>query len=159
MIVDLIDIPNSPWSVLPAGVHLASLTEVREKFATNPHRKKLFNGLVDAAEALSKAGCGYLYLDGSYITGKPRPGDYDGCWDPRGVDPSLLDPVLLEFDNARRNQKIKFLGELFPFSAEAAPGKTFMEFFQIDRFSGSPKGIVAIDLNKESFDLVRGVAS
>jgi hypothetical protein len=156
MIPNLVEINNSPWHVLPSGVHQTTIAEIKNTFTYNPHRRMLFVGLVDAARALSLAGCKYLYIDGSYVTGKPKPGDFDGCWDPSGVNPSNLDPVLLDFDNGRKNQKLKFKGELFPFSSEAEPGRTFLEFFQKDRFTGSPKGILSVDLASESFDLIEG---
>lgn len=157
MIPDLIELTNSPWHVLPSGVHLATLAEVKNAFAYNSHRRDLFFGLCKAAKALSIAGCRYLYIDGSYVTGKPKPGDFDGCWDPSGVDQIKLDPVLLDFDNGRKNQKLKFKGELFPFNAQAEPGRTFLNFFQRDRFSGNSKGILVVDLTGESFDLIEGV--
>ena len=81
------------------------------------------------------------------MTAKPRPGDYDACWDPTSVDPAFLDPVLLTFDNNRAAQKAKYHGELFPSTIPAdRSGTIFVEFFQVDRFTGAPKGIVAIDL-------------
>jgi hypothetical protein len=156
MIPSLIEITNSPWHVLPPGVHQTTLAEIKNTFTYNSHRRMLCVGLVDAARALSLAGCKYLYVDGSFVTGKPKPGDFDACWDPTGVSPSKLDPTLLDFNNGRMNQKLKFKGELFPFGATAEPGKTFLEFFQKDRFSGSPKGILSIDLTSEPFDLIEG---
>ena len=75
------------------------------------------------------------------------PGDFDWCWEPGGVDPGLLDPTLRNFDNKRKNQKAKYLGELFISSVQAdGVGNTFLEFFQIDKYTGDPKGIIAIDL-------------
>lgn len=41
--------------------------------------------------------------------------------------------------------KSKYLGELFPASAIAAPGVPYSVFFLKDRY-GIPKGIVSIDL-------------
>lgn len=142
--------------VLPPGIHLAAISEVEQAFATNPHRRKLFFGLVNVAKALSIAGSKYLYLDGSYVTTKPRPSDFDGCWCTDGADPNSLDPVLLDFDNDRRNQKLKYGGEVFPLSWQAEPGTVFLDFFQVEKFSGNPKGIIAIDLTKESFKHIEG---
>ena len=159
MIPDLIAINGAPWRVLPPGLHWATLAEVEIAFAQNPHRRKLFAGLQHAATALKAAGCKHLFLDGSYVTGKPIPGDFDGCWNPEGVDPTLLDPVLLDFSNSRQNQKTKFFGELFPCNSEAAPGTAFLDFFQVEKHSGGQKGIVAIDLTIESFNTVEGGAS
>ncbi|MBE0472115.1 MAG: hypothetical protein IBX55_21735 [Methyloprofundus sp.] len=151
MIPQLIDIEQAPWCVLPPGVHTATLAEVKSVFAQNHHRRKLFLGLLNAANALHVAGCKYLYLDGSYVTAKPNPSDFDCCWNPEGVKISLLDPVFLDFSNARQNQKNKFLGELFPFNFDAAPGKKFLDFFQVEKYSGGQKGIIVIDLTTESF--------
>ena len=67
------------------------------------------------------------------MTAKRFPGDYDGAWDPSGVDPSLIDPVLLNFENKRAAMKAKYLGELFPAVWNAEPGVPFTEFFQRDR--------------------------
>jgi hypothetical protein len=97
--------------------------------------------------ALRQAGCGVVYLDGSFVGSKPDPGDFDGCWDIEGVVVERLDPVLLEFSRDRAAQKAKFRGELFPAQLpEGRSGRRFLEFFQIDRDTGAAKGIVAIDL-------------
>ena len=81
------------------------------------------------------------------MTRKAVPNDYDACWEERGVDPTALDPVLLTFDPGRALQKAKYLGELFPASIIAdTDGLSFLEFFQTDKETGRPKGIVAIDL-------------
>ncbi|WP_323773610.1 DUF6932 family protein [Alcanivorax sp.] len=151
MIPALITLRGAPWRVLPPGLHWASLDQVREAFAYNPHRRKLFSGLYNAANALSVAGCKHLFLDGSYVTSKPKPGDFDGSWNPENVNPSLLDPVLLDFEDGRRNQKLKYLGELFPASADCGTGRTFFEFFQLEKHTGGPKGMIAIDLTNETF--------
>jgi len=157
MIPQLITLPLCPWDVLPPGIHAASLSEVEVCFATTPHRRELFAGLLLASANLAVAGCSFLYIDGSYVTGKQKPSDYDACWDPTGVNPTRLDAVFLDFSNKRQNQKIKYKGEFFPFNALASPGKQFLDFFQTDRFTGLPKGILLIDLRKETF-VSKGVA-
>lgn len=147
MIPAFIDLPGSPWPVLPAGIHVATLSEVEARFATNPGRRVQFRGLVAALGSLRGAGCTRVFLDGSYVTAKPRPGDFDACWDPKGVDPAFLDPVFLKFDDHRAAQKAKYKGEFFPSTIPAdAVGTIFIEFFQVDRSTGAAKGIIAIDL-------------
>ena len=132
------------WRVLPPGVHDATLEETADKFAFNNRRAELFEGFRRAYISLREAGCNGVYLDGSYVTDKPYPGDYDVCWDPTGVDPSKLDPVLLDFSEGRRRQKLSFGGELFP-SAPGSDGRIpFIEFFSVDRETGGPKGMVRI---------------
>jgi hypothetical protein len=147
MIPALVGIPGSPWSVLPPGVHAATLAEVERTFTYNPRRRALFAGLVLAASHLSLVGCRRMLLDGSYVSAKPVPGDYDACWDPDGVNFEKLDAVFDDFDNGRANQKARFGGEFFPSTViETASGAAFADFFQIDRFTGMKKGILSIAL-------------
>ena len=107
------------------------------------------SGLKHALELLSAAGCQTVYVDGSFVTSKDSPGDFDGCWDVMGVDAQLLDPVLLDFSDGRSAQKARFGGELFPAQLPNGPsGRTFLEFFQTDKQTGDPKGIIALDLRE-----------
>ena len=104
-------------------------------------------GVRAALENLKSAGCRIVYVNGSFVTDKPVPNDFDACWDEYGVDPAILDQVLLTFDPGRVTQKAKYLGELFPASIVAsADGFSFLEFFQMDKETGARKGIIAIDL-------------
>ncbi len=103
-------------------------------------------GLGSALDNLKLAGCRMAYVDGSFVTSKEYPNDFDGCWEETGVDPLALDPVLLDFDNDRAAQRIKYYGEFLPASVvEASSGLSFLEFFQTAE-TGERKGIVAIDL-------------
>lgn len=149
MIPSLISIVGAPWDVLPPGQHTATLRAIEEAFATNDRRRKLFGGLIHAARSLKYAGCGRLFLDGSFVTAKPIPGDYDACWDPTGVDPKRLDPVFRDFNYQRYAQKKKFSGEFFPSTMMNRPTQPFLEFFQIEKFTGKKKGILLIELSND----------
>jgi len=134
---------------LPPGVHSVTWQEFVRRFGTSSHRRRLLAGLKAALDALRAAGCRTVYIDGSFVTAKRVPNDFDACWDIDGVDPALLDPILLTFDNSQAAQKAKYLGELFPTQFhEGGSGTTFLEFFQIDKESGNPKGIIALDLRR-----------
>lgn len=151
MISKLVSIPGSPWEVLPPGIHVATITEVEEAFAYNARRRELLSGLIDASVSLALAGCGTVLLDGSFVSAKPVPGDYDACWEPQGMDFAKLDPVFGDFDNGRANQKTKFKGEFFPSTMIAADiGRAFVEFFQVDRFTGKRKGILSIAVGTDA---------
>lgn len=131
---------------LPPGIHKADWDELETRF-TDPRRVELLMGLREALVALRDAGCRTAYIDGSFVTAKEGPGDFDACWEAVGVDASLLDPVLLDLVPPRTAQKERFGGELFPasFVAEPESGARFFDFFQHDR-DGEPKGIIQIDL-------------
>ena len=130
---------------LPPGIYAVRWSMIGARFGGNSHRIRLLDGLLRALTNLAAAGCREILLDGSFISEKPLPNDYDAAWETLGVDPNRLDPVLLDFSNSRAAMKAKFGGELFPASFEAAPGILYRDFFQRDR-NGVPKGILQIDL-------------
>jgi hypothetical protein len=146
MIPLFIEVPGAPYPVLPPGIHWATMDEVAARFATSPRRVWLYEGLVHAVAVLTHAGCRHLYLDGSFVTAKESPGDYDGCWNSAGVVAAKLDPILLDFTNGRAAQKRKYRGELFIAGAPKGPHGTFLEFFQVEKHTGAAKGIVGVPL-------------
>lgn len=114
---------------------------------TTATRKRLLAGLLAGLKALSRAGCSIAYLDGSFVTAKPEPGDFDVCYESGNMDFSLLDPVLKDFSNRRAAQKAKYSGEFFEAEAEAIPdGTLYIDFFQMTKDS-KRKGILAIELS------------
>ena len=120
--------------------------DVRARFGTTHHRRRLLAGLADAMALLARAGCPRLYLDGSFVTRERYPRDYDCCWEDGRVDWTVLDPVFKDLSRGTGEQKKRFKGEFYPAGVtEAGSGLTFREFFQWDR-DGNPKGIVAINL-------------
>jgi hypothetical protein len=132
---------------LPPGIHSARWEELVERYGFNAHRRRQISGLKDALLALQAAGCRRVYVDGSFVSKRELPGDFDACWDVEGVDLRRLDPVLMTFDERRAAQKRRFGGELFPMGLPAnTAGATFLEFFQRDRETNQPKGIVMLEL-------------
>ena len=97
MIPDFIVLKGALWKVLPPGAHVASMQAIKQRFAYNPLRIQLNDGLLQACVNLVAAGCSSLYLDGSIVAEKPEPGDFDACWDPVGFDRRHLDPVFRDF--------------------------------------------------------------
>lgn len=135
--------------LLPPGLHWAvSPDELAQRFASGTRRRRLFDGFLEGAYLLRFAGCRFLYLDGSFVSTKERPNDFDACWDPLGVECEKLDPIFMDFRNGCLSQKQRFGGEFFPSSSKAeSPFRTFFEFFQTDKDTGNAKGLVAIQLS------------
>jgi Family of unknown function (DUF6932) len=135
---------------LPPGMHTATFSEVVERFGTNEHRRKLLAGMEEALVALKKAGCLAVYLDGSFVTTKERPGDYDCCWEPMYVNPELLDNILRDCSRAGiARQKFRYGGEFYPApTIEKNSQRSFKSFFQTDAETGKQKGIVVIDISE-----------
>jgi hypothetical protein len=134
---------------LPPGIHFCDWEDFVTRFGTTQHRLNLIAGLKIAMTQLRSAGCTTVYIDGSFVTHKLVPEDFDACWAESEVDIDQLKsiaPALLRFDAKRAMQKAAYGGELFPTGVSAdSYGTSFLEFFQIDR-DGNPKGIIAIDL-------------
>jgi hypothetical protein len=98
-------------------------------------------------DSLRTQGCKRVFIDGSFVTSKVAPKDYDMCWDMAGVSRNGFDPILLQFAPPRLAMKIKYKGDIFPAQlSEGASGKPFLEFFQTDKATGNPKGIIVLEL-------------
>lgn len=64
--------------MLPPGSHEATVEEVRRRFGTgNRTRTRLMRGLQAVLRMAGMAGASLLYLDGSFVTDKKEPGDWD----------------------------------------------------------------------------------
>ena len=134
---------------LSPGEHPANWEEVRERFGGNPTRERLLVGLKKAIILLRAAGCPRIWLDGSFVSSKPEPGDFDGCYD--FCDLTVLDERLYPaFRLQQREQKRDFGGELFPAQAladrtEQGVSVSYRQFFQSSR-KGTSKGIVVLEI-------------
>lgn len=111
---------------------------------------QLLAGMKNALVSLKMAGCRTVYIDGSFVTSKDNPNDYDSCLELNDdVDISRLDPAFLptKWGDWRQKQKLKWGGEFFIANhTEGVSGQPFLRFFQTDR-EGNEKGIVALDLS------------
>lgn len=131
--------------LLLPGVHEANFEEVLAVLAPTPWREWLAVGLRLALTDLAAAGCRAAYLDGSYVTDKTAPGDYDLCWDRTGVTRDHLHPVLEMLAWPRHEQKARYRGDVLPNVVETGSGLLFVDFFQVHKETGATKGIVKLD--------------
>ena len=98
---------TSEDGLLSLGIHSASWNDFAGSFGHTDHRRKLLDGL---GAAMMNAGCQTTYVNGSFAIGKEVPGDFGDCCEEAGIDPTILDPVLLTFENGRAAQKAKYRG-------------------------------------------------
>ncbi len=141
-------IPFDPTNgYLAPGVHPMSWNSFCEHFFVTEWRARLGRGLYRALNNLRNAGCTQAIVDGSFVTSKPDPSDYDLAFDPIGVNAILMDPILRRHDDGRRAMKAKYFGDIFPWGwiACGTTGLIYQEFFQSDR-SGIRKGVVLLNL-------------
>lgn len=118
------------------------------RFGWNNRRRFLLGGMHRALLNLGAAGCKAAIIDGSFVTNKSEPSDFDLAFDPVGMNGSRVDTVLLRHDDGRKAMKAKYFGEVFPWGAKscAITGIIYFDFFQRDR-SGTAKGVVLLDVN------------
>lgn len=136
---------------LPAGIHLATLKEVEDRFSYGIKRIELFKHLLKLIKDLKTIGCPVIYLDGSFTTTKRIPNDMDICWEDAGLDYNIVEktmPILFDFDNGRKNQQAKYKADIFPANLiEGSIEAPFLDFFQKDKTTDSAKGILKIIIN------------
>ena len=137
---------------LPYGVHDgvydASWDEFRIRYDVSFRRSAQLVGMKKFFMVLKDVNCKSVIIDGSFVTDKLIPGDYDGTWDTEGVDWSLLLSSTW-FQNKEQMQK-EFQGELYAAdTTELDTNMLFGEFFQIDEW-GRKKGVVRISLDTVS---------
>jgi len=136
----------TPHGNLPKGIHQATWKEFYKRYGTNDHRLWLLEGLRKLLKELRRVKCSAVYIDGSFVTTKEYPGDYDLCWKLDNVLVEILDPVLLNYtENGKINIEKKYRGDIrgAGFGVKET-GATYLEFFQFDR-DGNPKGIVKLN--------------
>lgn len=126
---------------LPSGVHWTKWEVFIKRYGYSSHRIKLISGLKLGISNLKDVGCKVIYIDGSFITSKERPNDFDVCYEESDINSSLLKvkyPELIDFKNKRKSQKDKYFGEFFPMD--------LFDFFQRDKITNELKGIIGIKL-------------
>lgn len=130
--------PHRPDGFLENGIHLATWDQITGRFATTPHREQLANGMLHALHDLKQNGYDEVFLGGSYVTTKIRPGDFDLTYaDPHHLRRANLYQDLPIMQN-RTSMKDVYGGEALP---------NLDEFFQQNDRVGKRVGIVQVDMS------------
>lgn len=136
---------------LPEGVYEMSMEEFMRQFVYNEKRQIIFKGFLTLISDLKAIKCKAVYVDGSFVTIKEQPGDVDVCWeDDEDIDWDLLDshyPIFLDMDPPRKAQQLRYCADVFPANIfEGGSGLLFKKFFQQNKETGNPKGIIKINI-------------
>ena len=129
---------------LEPGIHKMSWEEFYNFFSFSEHRKILLWGLEKIYFSLREIGATHFYIDGSFVTSKKYPGDWDACFDaPKHILYEIRDKYLLP---SRNKIKERYGGDLFYVDSEADEyGLKFLDFFQqIKENPKKKKGIVEL---------------
>lgn len=128
----------------PGKPYKVTWEELQDRFGTNEHRRDIMAGLKAALDNLKQADCRRVYINGSFITSKTKPSDWDGCWEPYGVNTARVDPIILDVNFDADRVRRKYKGDLFVQAPKA--GWNYLDVFQKDR-EGNRKGILVIELD------------
>ncbi|HEY9793186.1 MAG TPA: hypothetical protein V6D22_22485 [Candidatus Obscuribacterales bacterium] len=132
---------------LPPGIHDATIEQIKARFARNAHRNRLFSGLVEVLEILRDCNCLEVYLNGSFITEKEMPGDYDLCYEPLGIQATAEFRRFLENKETRKE---RYLGDIFVRMPEPPFCIDHVADWQTDtRQDDVGKGIIRIRLRSD----------
>src|SRR6218665_817665 len=138
----LVSLHGHQHDCLSPGVHWLGFAALRDLFGFNTHRKMLLSGLVRACSTLRAAGCGRIFIGGSFVTSKEIPSDYDGVWEPVGVIAGKLDPIF--YDSALIDEQRRlYFGQLFVGGIKSE----MFSYFSKDKSTGLERGMVGIKLN------------
>lgn len=137
---------------LPPGTHDCTLEEIQEAFGNfkrSDRRFELTRRLAEYVELARRAGAGtHLYVDGSYVTAKPEPGDIDLLLILPG-DIALDQPVPPFEYNARSARYVRKKFEFdffFGFEGDASAEKMLNHFRRVKGVPGAEKGILRVAL-------------
>jgi hypothetical protein len=135
---------------LPPGVHKATFQELRSGLGWGRKRTELLDGLERALRIMKRCGVERVYIDGGFVTDKPRPKDIDVCYDaPEEADLAAMFPIYPTNGFTRAITIAEFGAEFFPSDmVEGASGKPFLDFFRTDK-AGRPRGVIRIELGGE----------
>jgi hypothetical protein len=146
-------IPKSTGGgTLPPGRHEATLEEIRRRFgAGSPVRTRLMKGLEAVLGMARKVGAILLYLDGSFVTDKKEPGDWDAVLVlPMGARIWSMEAIALA---DRPEVRKRFGGDLFTVMEEDTEvlAHYVERIFARDR-EGRAKGIVLLRLRRKELE-------
>jgi hypothetical protein len=70
--------PLQEDGLLPPGLYVADMNEIEERFGkSTPRRSELFARLHTFVELARHCGALRMFINGSFVTAKPEPGDVD----------------------------------------------------------------------------------
>lgn len=139
-----------PNGFLKEGIYETSFTEIEKRLGFSKKRQKLLAGMKNLIAYCKLLQCDILYIDGSFVSSKIYPSDYDACWDTTATD---REAVLRAVEQSSLNsdsetQKEDFGGEIYPAFTKAPfnHGLTILDYFQTVKDRDEKKGIIKLKL-------------
>lgn len=135
---------------LKEGIYETTFEEMENKLGFSKKRQKLLAAMKNLISYCRCLQCDILHIDGSFVSNKIAPADYDACWDTTAANRNdvlrVVEQSLLNSDS--ETQKEDFGGEIYP-AFDKSPfnhGQTILEYFQTIKDSDERKGIIKLKL-------------
>lgn len=140
--------PLQEDGLLPPGLFLAEVDEIEERFGrSTPRRKELFERLMMFIELAQHCRAVRMFVNGSFVTAKPEPGDVDVViWLDERVYELLLENGDHKCLHLEQMFKTREPGEAFPVFEELTWNE-WIDFFSLLReHPNKSKGLVEVKL-------------
>ena len=128
--------------ILDPGKHKMTWKEFYGFFSFSERRKELLEGLGKVVNILREIGVTRIYIDGSFVTNKLEPDDWDACFE---SSVPVSNNLKYPFKNGKAQKKL-YKGHVFDAQWEADEfGTKYLEYFQqMKENSAIKKGIVEL---------------
>jgi hypothetical protein len=140
------------FGLLPEGVHECEPPEVVASFCANAARATVwgrFEGFLQWAA--DKPGPVGIYVDGSFVTDKPLPGDIDIALDITDLPPEQQNEWIVAFHREHARVKREFRTDFYPFiRGQEHDFTAFFQYLRVDEAitrgvpDGTRKGILRL---------------
>ena len=130
--------------VLDPGIYKMTWKEFYNSFSFSKRRKELLEGLEKVVAILREIRATHIYIDGSFVTDKVNPNDWDACFD---SSIPVINNLLCKYPfKDTKIQKKLYKGELFYAKSIADEyGNTYFDFFQQKKGNSAiKKGMVEL---------------
>ncbi|KAA6335586.1 hypothetical protein EZS27_016196 [termite gut metagenome] len=132
---------------LPEGIYETTFEEINKRFGFSNRRNRLLTGMKELIDICKQLGCDVFYLDGSFVSKKVIPSDYDACWDTTSIHrESVLkaasESILVALEE-------EYGGEIYYAQTKSFRNAsiTILEYFQLCKENPTiKKGILKINL-------------
>jgi hypothetical protein len=131
---------------LPDGDHEATWIEVQERFGSGQTRRRLCEQMSKFIQTARGCGFRFVYLFGSFISGKESPNDIDLIWVYRDGSLESLRPACRELINYA-TMKARWNWDMFCCSDNQAIIADLLTAFRKSK-AGTKRGIIKIDLER-----------
>lgn len=133
--------------LLPPGVHPCSMAEAAAALCTSEQRKTIWAGLEGFVGWAAKlSGPTNLYVDGSYVTDKPIPGDVDVVVDISACDAAGQAQWLQAWVDSHQHVKVTYHVDFY--LMVIGHGNDFVAFFQYVRAEEALRRGIGLDVRK-----------